>query len=551
VGNPIESKILIDTCQELLNVLEAFNTEERLGEPLCQVRIREKMVTIIRARLIGFGANIFDIAAYPAGHKVSPNIFESRMKQIQKTKKKGSKATSSNLFIDNIISNAKMVYNDCTRGCLRCSCFFPRFVMTRTPGPLTKEEESQLLELRREREAKEEADRITPEPSPPPLISFEKDFVPRTIEKVKSANGKVKAAEIPLKVFFHKDFKTLLAYKSFRQYVFSLPQYKQAGQKFNEDVVKDLTLKLDSMLKNPSKGPKWTGPFFGRKKPRVKTKKNRKEKRRQPKQAKAFTGKKQDNFVKALTKTKVKLEGFVSKANIADPNFVPKMERAISLTKRVVKKKKGGKRSGKAKGEKKKVKQTNDAGSKKKKSKKDKKRKIKRKLVNVRLVPSVFTTSRASDKIWGRFDKDELVLKVVKEDRENIVEQENSEVKKIVASQPEEERREIVKATLKEQCVELLREEKRRLKKKAASPPPQPKKTLNDLIGKVLKGKTGTQHPWNRESLDVVKHALSCGATLRNAAGQRIQIVPTGEEEDPVPPSQFKGPKDAPTREVD
>ena len=82
VGNPIESKILIDTCQELLNVLEAFNTEERLGEPLCQVRIREKMVTIIRARLIGFGANIFDIAAYPAGHKVSPNIFESRMKQV-------------------------------------------------------------------------------------------------------------------------------------------------------------------------------------------------------------------------------------------------------------------------------------------------------------------------------------------------------------------------------------------------------------------------------------------------------------------------------------
>ena len=100
----------------------------------------------------------------------------------------------------------------------------------------------------------------------------------------------------------------------------------------------------------------------------------------------------QDNFVKALTKTKVKLEGFVSKANIADPNFVPKMERAISLTKRVVKKKKGGKRSGKAKGEKKKEKKTKDAGSKKKKSKKDKKRKIKRKLVNVRLVPSVFTT---------------------------------------------------------------------------------------------------------------------------------------------------------------
>ena len=100
----------------------------------------------------------------------------------------------------------------------------------------------------------------------------------------------------------------------------------------------------------------------------------------------------QDNFVKALTKTKVKLEGFVSKANITDPNFVPKMERAISLTKRVVKKKKGGKRSGKAEGEKKKEKKTKGAGSKKKKSKKDKKRKIKRKVVNLRLVPSVFTT---------------------------------------------------------------------------------------------------------------------------------------------------------------
>ena len=100
----------------------------------------------------------------------------------------------------------------------------------------------------------------------------------------------------------------------------------------------------------------------------------------------------QDNFVKALTKTKVKLEEFVSKANFADPNFVPKMERAITLTKRVVKKKKGGKRSGKAKGEKKKEKKTQGVGSEKKKSKKDKKRKIKRKVVTVRLVPSVFTT---------------------------------------------------------------------------------------------------------------------------------------------------------------
>ena len=95
-----------------------------------------------------------------------------------------------------------------------------------------------------------------------------------------------------MEVFFHKDFKALLAHKIFRQYVYSLPQYKQAGQRFNEDVVNELTLKLDSMLKNPSKGPKWTGPFFGRKKPRVKTRKNKKEKRRQPKQAEAFTGKK-------------------------------------------------------------------------------------------------------------------------------------------------------------------------------------------------------------------------------------------------------------------
>ena len=84
VGNPIESKILIETCQELLEVLEAFNTEDHLREPLCQFQIREKMVTVIGARLIGLGANhwIRDIAAFPAGHKVSPNIFESRMKQV-------------------------------------------------------------------------------------------------------------------------------------------------------------------------------------------------------------------------------------------------------------------------------------------------------------------------------------------------------------------------------------------------------------------------------------------------------------------------------------
>ena len=101
------------------------------------------------------------------------------------------------------------------------------------------------------------------------------------------------SAEIPLRVFFHKDFKSLLYYQSFREYVYSLPEYKQAGQKFNEDVVKDLTLKLDSMLKDPSKGPKWNGPFFGKKKPKFKTSRKReKAKRRKPKKAKGFTGQK-------------------------------------------------------------------------------------------------------------------------------------------------------------------------------------------------------------------------------------------------------------------
>ena len=103
-----------------------------------------------------------------------------------------------------------------------------------------------------------------------------------------------------MEVFFHKDFKCLLYNQIFREYVYSLPEYKQAGQKFNEEVVKDLTLKLDSMLRDPSKGPKWGGPFFGKKKPKFKTcrkrrktkeKKGNKRKRKQ-KKAKAFTGQK-------------------------------------------------------------------------------------------------------------------------------------------------------------------------------------------------------------------------------------------------------------------
>ena len=71
VGNPVESKILIETCEELLNVLEVFNTEEHLKDPQCQIRIREKMVTIICSRLKGIG-----------GKTLSHNIFESRMKQV-------------------------------------------------------------------------------------------------------------------------------------------------------------------------------------------------------------------------------------------------------------------------------------------------------------------------------------------------------------------------------------------------------------------------------------------------------------------------------------
>ena len=77
-----------------------------------------------------------------------------------------------------------------------------------------------------------------------------------------------------------------------------------------------------------------------------------------------------------------------------------------------------------------------------------------------------FIFSRASDKLWASFDKDELVPKEVMERRH--------ELKKIMASQPEEEGRKIVQSTLKEMCVDVLRGEKRRSKKtESKSPPPQ------------------------------------------------------------------------------
>ena len=89
----------------------------------------------------------------------------------------------------------------------------------------------------------------------------------------------------------------------------------------------------------------------------------------------------------------------MARANTADPNFVPKMEQALTLT-RAIKKKKGGKSSGKAKGEKKKKevkgekkikKKCRGEGSKRKRSKKGKKKQIKRKVVAIKLVPPVFT----------------------------------------------------------------------------------------------------------------------------------------------------------------
>ena len=99
-----------------------------------------------------------------------------------------------------------------------------------------------------------------------------------------------------------------------------------------------------------------------------------------------------ENFVRALTKTKVKLGEFMARANTADPNFVPKMEKALTLT-RAIKKKKGGKSSGKAKGETKIEEEVEGEGSKRKRSKKEKekKKKIKRKVVAIKLVPPVFT----------------------------------------------------------------------------------------------------------------------------------------------------------------
>ena len=82
----------------------------------------------------------------------------------------------------------------------------------------------------------------------------------------------------------------------------------------------------------------------------------------------------------------------MANANTADPNFVPKMERALTLT-RAIKKKKGGKSSGKAKGEKKKERKAEGKGSKTKRSKKEKEKKkqMKKKVVAIKLVPPVFT----------------------------------------------------------------------------------------------------------------------------------------------------------------
>ena len=81
-----------------------------------------------------------------------------------------------------------------------------------------------------------------------------------------------------------------------------------------------------------------------------------------------------------------------------------------------------------------------------------------------------FIFSRASDKLWASFDKDELVPKEVMERRERS----RHEVKKIMASQPEEEGRKIVQSTLKELGEDVQRREKKRLKKtESKTPPPQ------------------------------------------------------------------------------
>ena len=81
-------------------------------------------------------------------------------KQIQKTKKKVSNLKADVPFIFSIVRHAKTVYNNCTRGCFNCSCFFSRFVLTKAPGPLTPKLRLELLELRLERAEKEEAARV-------------------------------------------------------------------------------------------------------------------------------------------------------------------------------------------------------------------------------------------------------------------------------------------------------------------------------------------------------------------------------------------------------
>ena len=92
-------------------------------------------------------------------------------KQIQKTIKKKNGSFKDALgntwpspkevpFILKIVGHAKTVYNNCTRGCLNCSCFFSEFIATRALPEPTAKMRLELIELRVERAKKEKAARI-------------------------------------------------------------------------------------------------------------------------------------------------------------------------------------------------------------------------------------------------------------------------------------------------------------------------------------------------------------------------------------------------------
>jgi len=279
-----ESQRFTEACLEVLRILDKWNTEDQLCKPLFQGELRYPVQKAMAKMFEEDRRKQYLPAEERRGHQeVSPKIWKTRINQVRKELPK-KKQKSMGDFLEMLEYISTDLEDGVPEGPWYIDALLTKAV------PLTAEEEKSLLGWRRLHE--ERFRKIN-------FYEFVKDIVrklkdPSWPEAESRIHRGMTRDEINIRVFYHKNFKAMMAYKDFRRYVFCHPDYKNLCAEFNKNHLEHLMNIYQEPPKKPPHGKK--------------------------------TESKKDNK-KWQAKHLKKLETFQSRHETSDPNFIPKLEK--------------------------------------------------------------------------------------------------------------------------------------------------------------------------------------------------------------------------------